>query len=150
LDAKETLIEHDKTRNVEDRIRHELMQLHVVHKEKPMPKFMGRKKRPRKRKAMNITRNLASGHGTTSSPDILTSVVWEIKPAFRSLRRLVPKNSDMVQPDAWPLVFPWHCGRIWWTTEFSSSNGRATMREGAERKEEDEFRQHKRRSGEQQ
>jgi hypothetical protein len=50
LDAKETLTERDKTRNVTDRIRHELMQLHVVHKEKPMPKFVGRKRKTSKKK----------------------------------------------------------------------------------------------------
>jgi hypothetical protein len=44
VNAKNTLTERDKTRNVEDRIGCEQMKLHTIHKQKPTPNFVGRKR----------------------------------------------------------------------------------------------------------
>jgi hypothetical protein len=44
VNDKETLTEHDKKCNMEDRIGCELMKLHTIHKQKPTPNFVGRKR----------------------------------------------------------------------------------------------------------
>jgi hypothetical protein len=44
VNAQECFTKSDEARNVQQRIWCELMQLYVVHKEKPAKEFMGRKR----------------------------------------------------------------------------------------------------------
>jgi hypothetical protein len=44
VNAQEYLTESDEAGDTKKRIRRELMQLHAIHKEKPMKEFEGRKR----------------------------------------------------------------------------------------------------------
>jgi hypothetical protein len=45
INSKEGLIEGDKTGDMQDRIRHELVKLHAINEKKPTKKFVGRKRK---------------------------------------------------------------------------------------------------------
>jgi hypothetical protein len=45
VDSKEGLIEGDKTGDMQDQIRRELVKLHAINEKKPTKKFMGRKRK---------------------------------------------------------------------------------------------------------
>jgi hypothetical protein len=50
INPKKKIAKSDKTSNVQNRIRRELMKLHAIDKEKPTKKFMGRKRKSTKEK----------------------------------------------------------------------------------------------------
>jgi hypothetical protein len=54
INSKKRFTKSDKTSNVEDRIRRELMKLHAIEKEKPTKKFMGRKRKATKEKGEEL------------------------------------------------------------------------------------------------
>jgi hypothetical protein len=66
LDAQECLTQCDEAGDVQKGIWRELMQLHVVHKQEPMKKFVGRKRETVEEESKNITQNSGGGAGMTS------------------------------------------------------------------------------------
>jgi hypothetical protein len=61
MDTEETLAESDENRNVEERIRGQLVQLNPVNKKRSQRNSWIGVERPRTRKSMNVTRNPIGG-----------------------------------------------------------------------------------------
>jgi hypothetical protein len=51
VDPKEGFRKSNETRNVQDRIRRELVKLHAIHKKQPTKEFMGRKRKTTEEKS---------------------------------------------------------------------------------------------------
>jgi hypothetical protein len=67
INSKKRFAKSDKTSNVENRIRRELMKLHAIEKEKPTKKFMGRKRKSHK------------GERQRTSPGILSVALEHVR-----------------------------------------------------------------------
>jgi hypothetical protein len=92
VNAKEGLAKSDKASNVQNRIWHELMQLHTVHKEEPTKKLVGRKRKSAEEKGMILVMGK------------MISANAARKPSSLAFARSASAILDAVQPRACFLV----------------------------------------------
>jgi hypothetical protein len=99
VNAQECFTQSDEACNVKKGIWRELMQLHVIHKQKPTKKFVGRKREKlRRRKARNISRNPAGGEGMASMPGKMISTEAGRNPSFLAFFGSASSKEEGIQP----------------------------------------------------
>jgi hypothetical protein len=69
-----------------------------------MKEFVGKQRNATVEESKNSSQNPTSGHGTTSSPGILTITALEINLAFFSFFRPLVEKSDLAQPDTFSFL----------------------------------------------
>jgi hypothetical protein len=74
------------------------MQLHAIHKKKPMKKFWAGRERLQRRKARKITRNPGCSIGMISVLGKTSSVEDAINPSFLAFARSTSVRVEVVQP----------------------------------------------------